>query len=211
MDPGTGAMLANLAVDVGSGLFAGWGQSQTNKANLRMAREQMAFQERMSSTAAQRSVEDYRKAGLNPYLAYERSASSPGGASTTLGNPIGTGMTSALGMRQMRQAMQLELARAASEINLRSAQETETDERAQLIREQSRGENIRNNLLAIMQPFSERAGRADTQLKELLIPRAKSEADFEKMLQDAFRGGSSTARGALTLFEAFRKLLSGGR
>jgi len=76
--------LASLAGSFMGGRAADKGQQAANKANLKIAREQMAFQERMSSTAYQRSAKDLTAAGLNRILALGGPASSPSGALATM-------------------------------------------------------------------------------------------------------------------------------
>ena len=76
------------AATLGSGILSGFGQKKANKQNLQIAREQMAFQERMSNTAYQRATRDLEAAGLNRILALGSPASSPGGQSAVMQNAM---------------------------------------------------------------------------------------------------------------------------
>ncbi len=96
---------------IGAGIAAGsalFGRRQANIANREMAREQMAFQERMSGTSWQRAVKDMKLAGINPMLAFSQGgASSPGGQTARMEDVVGPAVSSAMAMRRMTADLKL--------------------------------------------------------------------------------------------------------
>lgn len=115
MDPLVGGALIGAGADLLGGLLGTGGQAAANKANLQIAREQMAFQERMSNTQYQRAMADMKTAGLNPLLAYQQGgAGTPAGQTATMENVAAPFASSVRGLGERTAAT----ARALSELKI---------------------------------------------------------------------------------------------
>lgn len=166
------------------------------------AREQMAFQERMSSTAWQRGVEDMRKAGINPIMAASQGpASSPGGSQADVpANIIGGATSTAMQAVQLQQTLSnmktdqlarvAEMARTKAETAYTSAKTAAefgsafkgtslyaqnlqaAIEAAKANAAYSRAgvpeRGARGDILGVVRPFAQMAGRGNQMLTNLL-------------------------------------------
>lgn len=208
-----------------SALAAVGGELQNRRASDE-ARKNRRFQERMSSTAAQRAVKDYAAAGLNPALAYDRPASAPGGSVAPVEDTAAKVVSSAMAAQQLRANVELTKAQtdkvrtesemAKHDLGLRS---TTVNGEPSWRDEQIAARVARLRDLAhqgALQPHDERLRALAVQLQSQLVKRGGVLTEgFEDadMLRDSVRSfmqrGFSSAAEARKALDAWAEALKG--
>ena len=146
LSPGGGNMgllaglAGSLAGPVIGGLFGLGGAKSSAKLSQQQAREQMAFQERMSNTAFSRAAADLEAAGLNRILALGSPASTPGGAMGQVpdfGQAMVSGAQMADGLKTSKGQRALMRAQGSNQVASAKAAEAQADHSAAQARKQS--------------------------------------------------------------------------
>ena len=203
--------LGGLAGDIFSGFSSAREADMARDFNRDEAVKNRQFQEEMSRTQYQRTVQDLNAAGLSPMLAYSKGANpAPSGATASSG-AVGQGIRP--GETEQRQSSsalaraQLEVAKSQEQVNIASA--AKVAEEAKLAAQKNQQESARFYLEQALQGSqinTNTAQAGQTSALEALTKQGKApgaDTNIVRNIKDAIKEIPSGLLNAKTMFDNF--------
>lgn len=189
------AAAATIGGSIIGGLFSSHGQSSANRTNIRLQREQQAWEERMSNTAMVRRVADLKAAGINPMLAYVQSgqgASTPSVAPARVENKF-KDAPGAFGNIGSALALKAQIQNIQADTGKKFAEEKEADARkrsfeADAIIKENSPEFFSGNQAKRLQLFESNVAKVAADAKSAQLDARTKEFDLEQMRPLVKRG-----------------------
>lgn len=191
-----------LGATIIGGTMASSAQDKANRTNVKLAQENRDWEERMSSTAYQRAVQDLKAAGLNPMLAYSQGgASTPNNSAATV-HPVdgmAKAVSSASGQAVQGAQLKINAALAGAQVQKTQAEARDTNAAASIKEQQApqAGERATAELMEVrarVEQLAKQGGLTEAQVRQIdaMLPQLVAAAQADTNLKKQQAGSAKT-------------------